>query len=185
MFFTVQSTASIYDPTVWVLSLRKLAPLVAPWSLRVTFRKSKLLSAIHVLPDEGGLRLVEIPENPAPLGGRVLALRARDGARLRAALWTPPGARGTVVVLGGRGEFIEKYFEVIEELLSRGFAVAAMDWRGQGGSERALRNPRKGHVDDFALYLRDVQALVEASARAELPKALVWPPPIPWARRSC
>ena len=122
------------------------------------------------------MRLVEIPENPAPLGGRVLTLcRARDGARLRAALWTPRKARGTVVVLGGRGEFIEKYFEVIDELLSRGFAVAAMDWRGQGGSERALRNPRKGHVDDFALYLRDLQALVEQALEPSSPKALVWP----------
>jgi lysophospholipase len=128
------------------------------------------LSAIHVLPNEGGLQLVETPDNPAPLGGRVIALRARDGARLRAAVWTPRDARGTVVVLGGRGEFIEKYFEVIGELLARGFAVASLDWRGQGGSERALRNPRKGHVDDFALYQRDVQALVEQALTPFCPK---------------
>ena len=59
--------------------------------------------------------------------------------------------RGTVAILGGRGEFIEKYFEVAEDLLSRGLAVATMDWRGQGGSERPLRNARKGHVDDFRI----------------------------------
>ena len=33
-----------------------------------------------------------------------------------------------------------------------------MDWRGQGGSERQLRDPRKGHIDDFALYERDFVA---------------------------
>ena len=51
---------------------------------------------------------------------------------------TTTAKRGTVVVLGGRAEFIEKYFEVIGELLARDFAVAALDWRGQGGSARRL-----------------------------------------------
>ena len=35
---------------------------------------------------------------------------------------------------------IEKYFEVVGELRRRGFAVAVLDWRGQGGSSRLLRN---------------------------------------------
>ena len=43
---------------------------------------------------------------------------------------------GTCVLLNGQTEFIEKYFEVIDELRGRGFAVATMDWRGQGGSGR-------------------------------------------------
>ena len=50
----------------------------------------------------------------------------------------------------GRAEFIEKYFETVRELRARGFAVATIDWRGQGGSERALADPRKGHVGDFS-----------------------------------
>ena len=43
-------------------------------------------------------------------------------------------AAGVCVLLNGQTEFIEKYFEVIDELRGRGFAVATMDWRGQGGS---------------------------------------------------
>src|SRR5205807_39774 len=81
---------------------------------------------------------------------------------LRAARWAGTDrARGTVAVLGGRGEFIEKYFEVAHDLLRRGFTVATMDWRGQGGSERTLRNPLKGHVDDFSHYEHDLHALLE------------------------
>ena len=38
----------------------------------------------------------------------------------------------------------------------RGFAVATMDWRGQGGSTRPLKNPLKGHVESFAQYDADV-----------------------------
>ena len=59
-------------------------------------------------------------------------------------------------VFGGRGEYIEKYFEVIADLRRRGYAVATLDWRGQGGSIRSLKNPRKGHINDFAEFDRDL-----------------------------
>jgi lysophospholipase len=98
-------------------------------------------------------------------------IRAADGVRLRAARWAPqPASRGTVVVLGGRSEFIEKYYEVVEELLSRGFAVAAMDWRGQGGSARPLQDARKGHVGDFRQYERDLEALVREILAPHCPR---------------
>lgn len=107
------------------------------------------------------MRLVATPDNPIPAGAIVASVRAVDGVQLRIARWVPPVApRGTVAILGGRAEFIEKYFETIQDLLDRGFAVAAMDWRGQGGSARQLRNPRKGHIDDFSLFERDLDALV-------------------------
>ena len=105
--------------------------------------------------------LVITPDNPIPPGAVVESLRAVDGLRLRAARWTPSRrVRGTVALFTGRAEYIEKYFETIGELLDRGFSVAAFDWRGQGGSARQLKNPRKGHIDDFSLYERDLNALV-------------------------
>jgi lysophospholipase len=108
------------------------------------------------------MRLAVTSENPIPPGAVLSAARGIDGAPLRAARWVPPTARrGTVAILHGRAEFIEKYYEVIGELLARGFAVATIDWRGQGGSTRQLRNPRKGHVDDFSLYERDLNGLVD------------------------
>src|SRR5271170_836159 len=108
------------------------------------------------------MKLFPTSDNPVPPGAIVSQARAIDGAQLRAARWVPQSAkRGTVAILNGRAEFIEKYFEVIAELLARGFAVAAIDWRGQGGSQRQLRNPRKGHIDDFAYYERDLSALVD------------------------
>jgi len=108
------------------------------------------------------MHLVSTPENPIPPGAVVAKVRAVDGVVLRMARWVPQSAlRGTVAVLPGRAEFIEKYFEVIRDLLERGFAVAAMDWRGQGGSARLLKNPQKSHVDDFSLFERDLNALVE------------------------
>lgn len=104
------------------------------------------------------MQLVTLARNPVPSGAVVGELKADDGIRLRFARWaaTRGPRRGTVVLCGGRGEFIEKYFEVIADLRRRGFAVAMMDWRGQGGSERLLRNPRKGHVSDFQDYQEDL-----------------------------
>ncbi len=108
------------------------------------------------------MRLAPTTDNPAPPGGIVSSVRTTDGVALRAARWVPVTAtRGTVVILCGRAEFIEKYFETIAHLLQRGFAVATMDWRGQGGSQRLLKNARKGHIDDFSLFERDLAALVD------------------------
>ncbi|HWC63652.1 MAG TPA: alpha/beta hydrolase [Rhizomicrobium sp.] len=90
------------------------------------------------------------------------------GARLRTATFAAPardrGAkdRGVCVLLNGQTEFIEKYFEVIDELRGRGFTVVALDWRGQGGSERLLpEEPLKAHIHDFTEYDADLDALMD------------------------
>jgi|CXWK01.1.fsa_nt_gi lysophospholipase len=104
------------------------------------------------------MKLVSIAINPVPSGADVLIFKGYDGSDLRAALWEPTlgPVRGTVCIFPGRGEYIEKYFEVIADLRRRGYAVAILDWRGQGGSVRKLSNPRKGHVVGFTEYDRDL-----------------------------
>jgi len=76
-----------------------------------------------------------------------------------------PETRGVCVLLHGQTEFIEKYDEVIAELLARGFTVATFDWRGQGGSQRALGNPLPAHVRDFARYDEDLAAFLDEVVR--------------------
>jgi lysophospholipase len=86
------------------------------------------------------------------------------GAQLRAARFdADPGVarKGVCVLLNGQTEFIEKYFEVIDELRGRGFAVATMDWRGQGGSARLLADDhRKSFIGDFSEYDQDLDTLL-------------------------
>ena len=107
--------------------------------------------------------LVSIPDNPIPDGGQVEGVKTKDGVMLRAAYWRPMGAGNgkLIVVLQGRTEFIERYAETITELLKRGFHVVAFDWRGQGGSERLIANPRKGHVARFDDYGSDLTAILD------------------------
>lgn len=115
--------------------------------------------------------LVTIARNPVPTGAIAGTLTARDGVVLRYARW--PAAlkerKGTVCLFGGRAEFIEKYFETVADLRRRGFAVATMDWRGQGGSERALRDPRKGHIEDFAQYDGDLDLFMREVVLPDCP----------------
>jgi lysophospholipase len=97
------------------------------------------------------------------------------GGRLRVAIWNASGtARGSVVLLGGRGEFVEKYAtEVVSELLSRGFAVLSMDWRGQGLSSRLLADQDKGHIDDFATYVADLKLFFDTVLEPATPRPVI------------
>jgi lysophospholipase len=101
-----------------------------------------------------------IEGNPVPPGCIVEAITTRDGLRLRTMRWAPTtrARKGTVALFPGRAEFLEKYFETAAELLDRGFCVAALDWRGQGGSQRLLADSRKGHVRRFSDYQSDIEA---------------------------
>ena len=87
---------------------------------------------------------------------------ASDGTRLRAGVFpVQQRTHGVCVLLHGQTEFIEKYEEVIGELNARGFTVASFDWRGQGGSARALSDPLKSWVKDFAQFDDDLQSFLE------------------------
>ena len=97
------------------------------------------------------MTLVSIPANPVPDDYVSGTIKTSDGVALRYARWAPPaGRKGTVCLFQGRAEFIEKYFETVRDLRDRGFAVAIVDWRGQGHSSRRLRDARKGYVRDFS-----------------------------------
>ncbi|BAT57741.1 phospholipase YtpA [Variibacter gotjawalensis] len=107
---------------------------------------------------------------PPPDGAVAGRFKTRDGVTLRYVRWSRPRGRlGTVCLFQGRAEFVEKYFEVVRELLQRGFSVATFDWRGQGLSERPLRDPRKGHVGDFPEYDNDVEAFMREVALPDCP----------------
>ena len=107
------------------------------------------------------MTLVSIPANPVPEDVVSGIINTRDGVQLRYARWAPPpGRKGTVCLFQGRAEFIEKYFETVRDLRNRGFAVATLDWRGQGKSQRALRNASKGFVRSFDEYNIDLETFI-------------------------
>ena len=116
-------------------------------------------------------QLVGLAKNPVPSGAVIGTLKAFDGVELRFARWEANQSprQGTVCLFGGRTEFVEKYFEAVADLRRRGFAVASLDWRGQGGSDRLLPNPRKGHVRDFADHDDDLNRFMRQIVLPDCP----------------
>lgn len=123
--------------------------------------------------------LMGVPGASSPPHGEGEWFRGAGGLRLRAAYWTPSSLvaekpRGTVILSPGRTEPIEKYFEVIGNLLARGFCVLAHDWRGQGLSARLLPDRLKGHARAVEEFLDDYARLLDAfEARAPKPWIMV------------
>ena len=106
-----------------------------------------------------------------PASGYALWREASDGVRLRIGLWPLDGATDTVLIYTGRTEYIEKYAHVAADLQAAGYAVATIDWRGQGLSDRLIDEPLRGHVNNFQDYQKDVQTLIDTVAQQGMPPA--------------
>lgn len=115
--------------------------------------------------------LLDLASNRVPEGARAGFASTPDGVRLRYAYWPRrPGARrGTVCIAQGRAEFIEKYFETVEDFRARGFAVATFDWRGQGGSDRLIGDRGLGYVERFSDYVTDLASIHRAVLLPDCP----------------
>ncbi|RUW95056.1 alpha/beta hydrolase [Mesorhizobium sp. M8A.F.Ca.ET.173.01.1.1] len=105
----------------------------------------------------------EVKGNPRPENATGGFFTTRDGKKIRYGLFAAVARpmRGTVVLLGGRNECIEKYFETIRDLAARGFGVATLDWRGQGDSDRLIRDRQRGYVRSFRDYTADLEQFFE------------------------
>jgi lysophospholipase len=96
-----------------------------------------------------------------PAALRIEAWPGLDGWPLRRFELKARGpAKGSLLFLGGRGDFFEKYLESLEHWSANGWNVAGFDWRGQGGSGRT-HPAGLCHVEDFATFLADLAAYGE------------------------
>ncbi len=124
----------------------------------------------------------------APLAGEVPALPPRfqapaglrwgtiesHGAHLRwASLPSTGEMRAACVLVGGFAEFAEKYFETMSDLAAAGLAVWFLDWRGQGGSERAADHPARASARDFDRDADDLMGFATKVLPPTKPRILV------------
>jgi lysophospholipase len=102
------------------------------------------------------------PRRSIPAGMAFAEWRAADGWPLRSFAWQQEGQpRGSMLFLNGRGDFVEKYLEVLIHWHGRGWNVAGFDWRGQGGSGRMLADPLICHQTDFDSLVDDLAGFVD------------------------
>ena len=108
---------------------------------------------------EGAAPLIRCDAAPLPSGAKARFLEAEDGARLRVVRYPLAAGRpqrGSVLVVPGWSEFAEKYAEVAGDLHARGLDVLVCDPRGQGYSQRLDGEDKRGHIDDFRVFVQDL-----------------------------
>ena len=98
-----------------------------------------------------------------------------DNQQIRYGIWYSHSEkkRGSVILLNGRKEFMEKYAETIRELNHRGFNVYSLDWRGQGLSSRMLANRHKGFIKNYKNYLNDLNLFISKIVKPEAATPLI------------
>tara|TARA_B100000029_G_scaffold134145_2_gene128400 strand:+ start:1308 stop:2264 length:957 start_codon:yes stop_codon:yes gene_type:complete len=107
-----------------------------------------------------------------PENFRSFFFTTKDKTKIRVAIWNEQSKKGTIVLQSGRGEFIEKYYEVVEDLIKLDFCVAMFDWRGQGLSDRLTSNHYVGYVKSFEDYENDLLEILD-KVYGELPKPCI------------
>ena len=110
----------------------------------------------------------ETPLNPLPRtgidypqGGVLGFLKTKDHKFIRYGIWSG-GEEGSIILMNGRTDYIEKYNQVIENLLKRKYSVITLDWRGQGLSQRPRGRHDIGHIENFFEYQNDLEIVLES-----------------------
>ena len=67
----------------------------------------------------------------------------------------------SIVLVTGRTESYLKYQELAFDLYHQGYNVFIIDHRGQGLSQRLLKNKQKGYVTNFDDYAHDLKQLID------------------------
>lgn len=102
------------------------------------------------------------PRFQKPEGWRWHVFTTPQGKKLRFGTVAPkegvPDA--VVIVLQGLSEFCEKFYEVAHDMLDRNISVWAMDWQGQGLSDRHLKDRQKRHARDFDEDIADLHYFI-------------------------
>jgi lysophospholipase len=99
-----------------------------------------------------------------PAGAQESMWLASDGHAIRRFDWPAPGdglgagPRGSLLFLPGRGDFFEKWLEALGHWHDRGWAVTAVDWRGQALSGRLGDDSSTGHIEDYRAWTGDLAA---------------------------
>jgi lysophospholipase len=88
-----------------------------------------------------------------------------EGVPLAYRVFRASTEKGAIVFVPGRTEPVRKHTETFLDLVAQGYAVYALDPRGQGASGRMLTNPQIGYVEFFSDYADDLGAFIDDVVR--------------------
>jgi lysophospholipase len=118
---------------------------------------------------------LELEDYKAPKGIRSYYVTMDDGINLRICHWIneTKNSNGTILLQQGHNEFIEKYFETIQEFIERNYSVIAFDWRGQGMSDRQINDIHKSYIKDYDRHDKDLRYILLELIKDNFPKPLI------------
>ncbi len=118
---------------------------------------------------------LELDDYKAPKGIKSYFVNMDDGIKIRVCHWLHQKEKstGTIFLQQGHNEFIEKYFETIQEFINRGYSVICFDWRSQGMSERMIDDINKSFITDFKRHDKDLEKILEEIIEPFFPKPLI------------
>jgi lysophospholipase len=105
-----------------------------------------------------------------PSGWQWGTFRNKKGRNLRFGSVSPAKPVATVILLPGRNEYAEKYFEVVRDLLKNNLTVQILEWQGQGLSERFIESfPQRGHSGSFVHHADDLHDFIISHSKPDVP----------------
>tara|TARA_Y100001960_G_scaffold120665_1_gene128997 strand:+ start:708 stop:1655 length:948 start_codon:yes stop_codon:yes gene_type:complete len=119
---------------------------------------------------------LELDNYKSPKGLNSIFIPMNDGKRIRLIYWKTNlknKSNGTILLQQGHNEFIEKYFETVQEFLDRSFNVVSFDWRGQGISDKMINNNHKQFIDDFNIHHNDLEVILNSFIKKNFPGPLI------------
>ena len=119
---------------------------------------------------------LELDNYKAPKGINSIFIPMEDGKRIRLIYWKTNlknKINGTILLQQGHNEFIEKYYETVQEFLDRSFNVVSFDWRGQGISDKMINNQHKQFIDDFNIHHNDLEVILNNFIKKNFPEPLI------------
>ena len=118
---------------------------------------------------------LELDNYKAPEGINSYFVNMDDGIKIRVCHWLQKKEKsiGTILLQQGHNEFIEKYYETIQEFIDRGYSVICFDWRGQGMSDRMIDDINKSFINDFKRHDKDLEKILGEIIDPFFPKPLI------------
>ncbi|MDD7021528.1 MAG: alpha/beta hydrolase [Aeromonadales bacterium] len=92
---------------------------------------------------------------------RIQRIKAPDGVTITACEYRPGHCERTLAIIPGRGETEHKYAEFLYSMQGTMTRVCVLFARGQGLSDRLLRDPQKCHIRSIKSLSSDIRLLIE------------------------
>ena len=118
---------------------------------------------------------LELDNYKAPKGINSFFVPMDDNIRLRVCCWLNQEhkVKGTILLQQGHNEFIEKYYETIQEFIDRDYSVIAFDWRGQGMSDHQIKDIHKAYIKSFDRHDKDLKYIFKEIIKNNFTKPLI------------